>query len=209
MNAVNPERTGLHRLELVAIHLGRYLAHYGGWGLFAINFLDSSFLAFPVLNDVLLIHLAARSPAFAALYAVQCTAGSVAGSFVIYGFGRGGGRIFKRNPEMREAGRARRWLRRNDFATVLVASLLPPPTPFKVVPIVAGALEIGALRVGTALVLGRGFRFALEAWVGAHYGAQAENYMKYHLAFFSLATAVLVVGLALIYHWLQKTAPVD
>jgi membrane protein YqaA with SNARE-associated domain len=199
----------LHRLELVAVHLGRYLAQYGGWGLFAINFLDSSFLPFPVLNDVLLIHLAARSPVFAPLYAVQCTAGSVAGAFVIYGFGRGGGRIFKRNPEMREAGRARRWLRRNDFATVLVASLLPPPTPFKVVPIVAGALEIAPVRIGSALVLGRGFRFALEAWVGVHYGAQAENYMKYHLAFFSLAMVALTVSLVLIYRWLQKTAPVD
>jgi membrane protein YqaA with SNARE-associated domain len=199
----------LHHLELLAFHLGRYLAQYGGWGLFAINLLDSSFLAFPVLNDVLLIHLAARSPGLAPLYAVQCTAGSVVGSFVIYGFGRGGGRIFRRNPEMREAGRARRWLRRNDLATVLVASLLPPPTPFKVVPIVAGALEIPPLRIGSALLIGRGFRFALEAWIGVRYGAQAESYLKYHLAFFSLAMAAVIAGSLLIYRWLQKTAPAD
>ena len=199
----------MHHLELVAVHLGQYLTQYGGWGLFAINLLDSSFLAFPVLNDLLLIHLAARSPAFAPLYAAQCTAGSVVGSFVIYGFGRGGGKIFRRNPEMREAGRARRWLRRNDLATILVASLLPPPTPFKVVPIVAGALEIPLARIGLALLIGRGIRFALEAWVGVRYGAQAESYLKYHLAFFSLAMVVIVIVLVLIYQWLQKTAPAD
>jgi len=199
----------VHWLQSVAIHLGHVLARYGGWGLFLINVLDSSVLAFPLINDILLIHMASRRPDMAFIYALQCTAGSIAGSFAIYGLGRGGGRLFKRNPEMREAGRARRWLKRNDFVTVLVAALLPPPTPFKVVPIVAGAMGMDAMRLGTALLIGRGVRFALEAWVGMRYGARAEGYLKFHLGLLSIATAASVVLLVVIYRYLQKTAPAD
>lgn len=199
----------MHWLQTFAIHLGHVLGRHGGWGLFLINVLDSSVLAFPLINDILLIHMASRRPDMAFIYAFLCTAGSIAGSFAIYGVAHGGGRLFKRNPEMREAGRARRWLKRNDFATVLVAALLPPPTPFKVVPIVAGALGMKPARLGAALILGRGLRFALEAWVGMRYGAQAEEYLKYHLGILSFIAAASVVLLVVVYRYLQKTAPAE
>ena len=199
----------MHWLQSLAVHIGRVLARYGGWGLFFINVLDSSVLAFPLINDILLIHMASRRPAMWWVYAIQCTAGSIAGSFGTYALGRGGGRIFRRSPERREAGRARRWLRRNDFVTVLVAALLPPPTPFKVVPIVAGAMRMAPLRLGAALILGRGARFAFEAWVGMRYGAAAEAYLRYHLTFLSLAAVASIILLAAIYHYLQKTAPAE
>jgi membrane protein YqaA with SNARE-associated domain len=199
----------VHSFSAFAVHLGHVLARYGGWGLFLINALDSSVLAFPLINDLLLIHMAARHPGLAPAYAIYCTAGSIVGSFAIYYLGKGGGRIFRRNPEMREAGRARRWLRRNDFATVLVAALLPPPTPFKVVPIVAGAMGMRRSRLLAGLALGRGFRFAIEAWVGMKYGAEAERFLRFHLTFLSILTAASVVLLIVVYRYLQRTAPAD
>jgi membrane protein YqaA with SNARE-associated domain len=199
----------VHWLQTLSVHLGHVLGQYGGWGLFLINVLDSSVLAFPVINDLLLIHMASRQPALAPLYAAYCTAGSLVGSFAIYALGRGGIRIFRRNPEMREAGRARRWLARNDFVTVLVAALLPPPTPFKVVPIMAGAVNMKIARLAGALLIGRGLRFGFEAWVGLRYGAEAETFLRYHLVFLSLATAASVLLLVAAYRYLQKTAPAD
>ncbi|HEV2426090.1 MAG TPA: VTT domain-containing protein [Terriglobia bacterium] len=199
----------MHSFQAFAVHLGHVLAHWGGWGLFLINALDSSILAFPLINDLLLIHMSARHPNLGPYYAVCCTAGSIAGSFAIYYLGKGGGRIFRRNPEMREAGRARRWLRRNDFATVLVVSLLPPPTPFKVVPIVAGAMGMKRSRLLSALIIGRGIRFAFEAWVGVRYGAAAERFLRFHLTFLSVLTAASVILLIVVYRYLQQTAPAD
>ena len=199
----------MHWLEAYAIHLGHVLGRYGGGGLFLINVLDSSVLAFPLINDILLVHMAARHPNLGPLYALYCTLGSMAGSFAIYGLGRGGSHLLRRNPEMREAGRARRWLRRNDFITVLVASLLPPPTPFKVVPVVAGALRMKVPRLAGALIVGRGLRFALEAWIGIRYGKQAESYLRTHLVFMSVLTVVCIALLVGIYRYLQATAPVD
>lgn len=110
---------------------------------------------------------------------------------------------------MREAGRVRRWLARNDFVTVLVAALLPPPTPFKVVPIMAGAISMNIARLAAALLIGRGLRFAFEAWVGLRYGAEAETFLRYHLAFLSVVTAAGVVVLVAIYRYLQRTAPAN
>ncbi len=197
----------MHWLQTLAVHLGHVLGHYGGWGLFLINVLDSSVLAFPLINDLLLIHMCSRQPALAPFYAASCTAGSMAGSFAIYAVGRGGIRLFRRNPELREAGRARRWLARNDFATVLTAALLPPPAPFKVVPIVAGALRMNFARLAAALLIGRGLRFVFEAWVGMKYGAEAETFLRYHLVLLSLAAAASVILLVVAYRYLQKTAP--
>lgn len=199
----------MHWLEAYAAHLGHVLGRYGGGGLFLINVLDSSVLAFPLINDILLIHMASRHPNMGLLYALYCTLGSMAGSFAIYGLGRGGSRLLRRNREMREAGRVRRWLRRNDFITVLVASVLPPPAPFKVVPVVAGALRMKVPRLAAALIVGRGLRFLIEAWVGIRYGKEAESYLRSHLVFLSVLTVSSVLLLFGIYRYLQQTAPAD
>ena len=196
----------MHHLQSFAIRLGHFLARYGGLGLFGINVLDSSVLPIPVINDLLLIHLASRQPAYAMIYALDCTAGSVAGSFVMYGISRWGGSLFRRRPVPATGGRARRWLERNDFVAVLVTSLLPPPTPFKVVPLAAGAMEVSPARFGAALVVGRGIRFLAEALIGVRYGAKAETYLKYHVAFLSIATAATVIVITVVYRQIQKAA---
>ena len=173
--------------------LGRHLILYGGWGLFGISFLDSTFIPFPLVNDLLLMHLSVKSPAATPFYVVGCTAGSVLGAYVLYALGAGGGKFFRRFSEEKVGG-AERWLARNDFVAVLVISLLPAPAPFKVFLVSAGALRINRLRYGTALVIGRGARFAAEGWLAAHYGARAEAFLKANLVWVSVVTALVVIA---------------
>jgi membrane protein YqaA with SNARE-associated domain len=183
----------LHWLKSLSAGLGQFLALYGGWGLLAINLLDSSFIPFPVLNDLLLIHLSSRHPGRFAVYALQATIGSIGGSFVMYALGRGGGTILWRKAPPQAIERARRWLSRNDFVAILVASLLPPPAPYKVFVLTAGMLRMNAAGFGMALFVGRGLRFSVEAWLGARYGAEAVTYLKGNAAWVSLVAALLVV----------------
>jgi membrane protein YqaA with SNARE-associated domain len=192
----------LHFLNSLSAHLGHVLAQYGGWGLFAINFLDSSFLAFPLINDVLLIHLASHDHRGALIYALEASAGSVLGALVIYGVARGGRRVLGRKRSDYEVTGARRWLERNDFVTLVVASLLPPPAPFKVFPLAAGALRTDTSRFLLALSVGRSLRFLLEALIGLRYGATAEAYLRAHLTSVSILTIVLIVVFTLAYRWL-------
>ncbi len=188
-------------MEALTSKLGRILATYGGWGVFAVSFLDSTFVPMPGFNDLLLLHLCSRRPALAPLYVLQCTLGSLLGCYIVYGLGRGGGRLFRRgratkNVESADSGAkvkaVRRGLERNDFVSVLVFSLLPPPAPFKVLVATAGALRVNPLRFGLALLVGRGLRFSVEGWLGARYGAQAEAYVRHHLGPVSLALAIVI-----------------
>jgi membrane protein YqaA with SNARE-associated domain len=196
-------------MKSITAKLAQFLALYGGWGLLAISFLDSSILSLPLVNDLLLIHLAARQPERVVLYALQSTAGSILGAYLTYAIARGGGKYLLRKISAKKLARAQHWLDRNDFVSVLVASLLPPPAPFKVFLIAAGILRVNPVRFGAALLVGRGARFLAEGYLGARYGLQAEQYLKENLAWVSLVAVVVVVAGTVIYrrlteHWRQK-----
>lgn len=186
-------------LKTLSARLGQALALYGGWGLLGISFLDSSFVPLPGLNDLLLIHLSGQHPDRAVWYALASTLGSVAGAYVIYGLARGGARFVWRRKSSASLTRAREWLERNEFASILVASVLPPPTPFKAFLVAAGVLRVNAVMFGVALLVGRGARFGAAAFLGARYGAQAEAYMKENLVWTSLVVVAVVVVAAIVY----------
>lgn len=192
-------------LRSLTARLGSVLVLYGGWGLFSISFLDSSLLSFPLLNDLVLVHLASQSSTRRALiYALESTAGSVLGYATVYAIARGGGNLLWRRRSPEATGRARQWLERNDFVTILVTSLLPPPLPFKPVVISAGVLRMNILRFGLAVAVGRSLRFLGDAFIGARYGARAEAYFKDNMGWASLAIAALLVGISLLYRALSR-----
>jgi membrane protein YqaA with SNARE-associated domain len=188
-------------LKSLSLKLGHVLALYGGAGLFALSFLDSSFVPFPGINDLALIVLASQHPARAPFYALMSTVGSLLGCYVMYGIARGAKKLAESRSPSTKGNSARRWLERNDFVAMLVMCLLPPPAPLKVFVITAGALRMNALNFGVALLLGRSLRFAAEAWLGVRYGAQAEAYVKKNLGWASLVTILIVIGLTLLSRW--------
>jgi len=196
-------------LKSLSLKLGHVLALYGGVGLFALAFLDSSFVPFPGINDVALIVLASQHPARAPFYALMSTVGSLLGCYVIYGIARGAEKLAEgRSTSTKgtsvlptKGTSVRRWLERNDFVAMLVMCLLPPPAPLKISVVTAGALRLNALHFGLALLLGRSLRFAAEAWLGARYGAQGEAYIKKNLGWTSLVTILIIIGLTLLSRW--------
>jgi membrane protein YqaA with SNARE-associated domain len=194
----------LAHLKALETILGQFLGRYGGWGLFAISFLDSSFLAFPFINDLLLMKLASLNPHRAVLYSLQCTAGSVLGAYVIYEITRRASRLLSRRPAPQTKSHIRSWIERNDFLSVLVGSLLPPPTPFKIFAIVAGGLQMESVRFFIALLIGRTVRFAFEAWLGVDYGAAAQAFLKKNFGTVCLVTIVVVVVSAEVYRRLRR-----
>jgi membrane protein YqaA with SNARE-associated domain len=188
-------------LKSLSLKLGHVLALYGGVGLFALSFLDSSFVPFPGINDLALIVLASQHQARAPFYALMSTVGSLLGCYVIYGIARGAEKLTERRSPSTKGSSARRWLERNDYVAMLVMCLLPPPAPLKIFVITAGALRMNALHFGVALLLGRSLRFAAEAWLGARYGAQGEAYLRKRLGWVSLVTILIVIGWTLLSRW--------
>jgi undecaprenyl-diphosphatase len=192
-------------LQSLAAKLGPFLVAYGFWGLFSISFLDSSFVSFPLFNDLALILLASRHPSRAVFYALGSTTGSVLGCYLLYSISRRGGQYLWRKATPRAVASAERWLQRNDFVALLVACLLPPPAPLKIFVLTAGVLQVNPVHFAVAMLVGRGLRFGADAWLGAQYGVQAQAYLKENLAWVSIAAVTLLAGGTLAYRaWRRR-----
>jgi len=148
--------------------------------------------------------LSTRRPERAVIYGLLMTLGSVAGSYVVYGITRGGGKFIWRKSTPAALTRAQRWLDRYDFVALMACSLLPPPAPYKVFVLTAGLLRMNAARFGAALLVGRGLRFITEALLAARYGPVAQTYIQENMVTASLAAVGVVLAAALAYRWLTS-----
>jgi membrane protein YqaA with SNARE-associated domain len=166
-----------------------------------MSFLDSSFIPLPGVNDMTLIILASQHPFRAPFYAFLSTVGSILGCYVVYGIGRRAKQLVDGRSHSTKWKRVRRWLERNDFVTMLVMCLLPPPAPLKISVLTAGALRMNALHFGAALLVGRSLRFAAAAWLGVRYGAQAETYIKKNIGRVSLVAILIVICISFLSRW--------
>ena len=176
---------------------------WGAPGLFVVAFLDSSFLPLPGITDVLLIVLVTRHKALAPLYVVATTIGSIAGCLAMHFVGRKGGEALVRK---RFAGarveRAMASLRRHGVMAVLIPCLLPPPAPFKIFLLLAGAIGIPAARFAAAIAIGRGLRYVVLGALAVRYGDAATAYFLEHGAVASLVLAgVVSAGFAAYLVW--------
>jgi membrane protein YqaA with SNARE-associated domain len=165
-------------------HLPHWLqaivASTGGIGLFVIALLDSSVLSFPVINDLLLINLSIQHPARMPYYATMATLGSVGGCLFLYYLARKGGEAMFHKHAGTRAQHIHAWINRNGFACILLTALLPPPTPFKVFVIAAGALEMPLRSFVLGLTLARSIRFFGEGYLAVKYGTQSTQYLLTH-----------------------------
>jgi len=183
----------------------------GGVGLFVVAALDSSFLSFPQVNDLLIMFLSTKQPALMPYYAAMTTAGSLLGCFVLYAFARRGGEVFLRkrfSGERVERGLA--LYQRHGLLAVVVPALLPPPTPFKLFVLLAGAAKVSPWKFAGAIAIGRGIRYFGQGYLAVLYGEAAVDLVRDHGAAVGLGLAgvALVVGVA--YYFLtQRRARAD
>jgi len=167
----------------------------GGPGLYIIAALDSSFLSLPEVNDALVIYLSARHPEWMPYYAGMTTLGSVTGCFVLYAMGRKGGELFlRRRFSSERVDRAIRLYQRWGLLAVIVPSLLPPPTPFKIFVLMAGAAAVAPWRFVLAVALGRGTRYFGQAYLAMRYGEQGLELVRRHGATLALALAAIALA---------------
>ena len=180
----------------------------GAPGLVLVAFLDSSFLPLPGITDVLLIVLVTRRPELMLVYVVATTAGSLAGCLMMHFLGRkGGDALVKRRFATAKIDRAMASLRRHGVMAVLIPSLLPPPAPFKIFLLLAGAVGIPVGRFAVAIATARGARYLALGLLAVKYGSRADAYLRENGATVSLVlVAVLAVGFAAYLQWRRAKA---
>jgi len=174
----------------------------GGIGLFVIALLDSSFLSFPQVNDLLIIVLSTKYPERMPYYAGMTTIGSLIGCFLLYGVARRGGEVFLRKRlKGRYVDRAIKLYQRHGLLAVVVPALLPPPVPFKVFVLLAGAAAVSPIRFAIAVGIGRGIRYFGQGYLAVLYGEQAAEFMREHGTELGIGLAVtaLAIGAAVFF----------
>jgi len=173
--------------------LSDFLVALGPFGLFALALLDSTFVPLPSSADALMLLLAVAHPSWMIIYALLATSGSAIGCLILYYISRrAGSRALSRfSPSKRR--RVKELIERYDVLSVLVASLLPPPFPFKLFVITAGVFRFSVTRFIIAIVAGRAFRFLLEGYFAVRYGAQAKAVLAKYYPWIGLGVAVVII----------------
>ena|SRR6266567_2350876 len=189
------------RLRVLALALGAP-------GLFLVAFLDSSFLSLPEIADLLVVYMVTQHKSRLAVYVIATTLGSIAGCMAMYWIGRKGGEaLVRKRFATGPVERAMKTFQRHGVMAVLIPAILPPPAPFKIFVVIAGAAGISAPRFATAVAIGRGARYLALGLLAVKYGDRTLAYMHENGAKVSLIlVGLLIAGFVAYLAWTKAGA---
>ena len=194
------KRIGVLLLKYKVILLA-VLKPLGFWGMGAIAFVDSSTI--PVPMDLIVAGYVWSDKRHFWVYSLMAAIGSALGGLIPFFLGRAGGELFllKRIDRARFE-KLRDRFERQEFLALLIPSMLPPPTPWKLFVFGAGVFEMKILDFMAAVFLGRLIRFLALSGLTIRYGPQIVNVVadmaKRHTAGLLIGLGALLVILVLV-----------
>ncbi len=169
------------------------LAQMGIWGALVIGAVDSSSVPVPI--DAFLALAVWNEKSRFWLIAMMAAAGSAAGGLVPYWLGRAGGELFLLKRISRERlEQIRQRFERQEFLAVLIPSLLPPPTPWKLFVFAAGVFEMRVVPFLLAVFCGRTVRWLVLGILVIKLGPGAVDLVAHHALAAIGVVGVLAVG---------------
>jgi membrane protein YqaA with SNARE-associated domain len=181
------------------------LEPYGAPGLMLIAIGDSSFLSLPEVNDAALMAMSIHNPASMWGLALFTVLGSVIGCTLLYAVGRKGGEaLLTRRFAAERVARVRAWYDKYGMLAVIVPSLLPPPLPFKIFVLSAGAFRISWTRFIIAVGIGRSIRYFAEGILAVTYGKRAIQMVADNSARVGLFLAAVIVVAAVVFVYFRR-----
>lgn len=161
------------------LHLFRFFASLGGFGLLGLGILDTSFLFMPLGNDLLIIALSARNHNKMPYYAVMATMGSVLGCLLVDVVCRhlGKEKLEKLVSKKRLDYVHKKMEKRAGWA-LAVAALMPPPFPFTGFLMAASALEYPRTRLLSVIGAARLIRFSIAGGLAILFGRELFRLAK-------------------------------
>lgn len=173
------------------------LLKLGVWGAFLVAVMDSSSIPVPI-DAVLAVYVWDHRATFW-IYVALAAAGSAVGGLLPYWIGRAGGELFllKRINRARfDALRAR--FEKQEFLAVMIPSMLPPPTPWKIFVFSAGVFEMRVIPYMLAVFCGRLIRWMVLAVLVIKLGPGAVQLVAHHaVAVIAVVGVLAIAGFAL------------
>lgn len=160
------------------------LAPLGGpWAVFVIAGVDSALFGIPL--DAIVAYYVHTDPRRSLIIALMGAFGSAVGSLVPYFIGYKGGEAFLiKRIGHRKFRRIHGLSEKYGDLALIVPSMLPPPTPFKVFVFSAGIAEMNVVHFMLAIFTGRLARFLFLTVLTIRFGPQivavTQNLVKTH-----------------------------
>jgi membrane protein YqaA with SNARE-associated domain len=141
----------------------------GAWGIGCIAFIDAA--AVPVPIDLILAGYVWEDKKHFYLYVIIAALGSALGGLVPFLLGRLGGELFlMKRVDRARYEKLRDRFEKQEFLAMMIPSLLPPPTPWKLFVFGAGVFEMRTVNFLLAVFCGRLIRDSVTALLTIEYG---------------------------------------
>lgn len=178
------------------------LGRLGFWGAAVAALLDSS--SIPVPMDLFIAGWVWHDKNHFWAYCLLAAAGSAVGGLAPYGIGRAGGELFL----LKHVNRARYEQLRNrferqEFLAVMIPSMMPPPTPWKIFVFAAGVFEMRVLPYMLAVFCGRMVRWVLLSLLVLKLGPGAVDLVAHH-ALTAFIVVMVIATAGFLWWWLRK-----
>ena len=170
---------------------------FGGPGLFVVAFLDSSFISLPQINDLLVVLMVVQNKAWMPYYAAMATLGSVAGCYVLYLLAERGEEFISKRMRTPRADRILAAYRKRGVLALMIPAILPPPAPFKLFVLLAGAAGVRPAQFVLSIAAARGARYLVLGTLTVWYGDAALELMRTHGPAVGIGLAVIMVAAAI------------
>jgi membrane protein YqaA with SNARE-associated domain len=191
----------IHLYKKYSALLLAFFKPLGYWGIGVLAIVDSSSIPMPM--DAFIAFYAWHDSHRFYLYVLTASLGSAIGGLLPYFIGRAGGELFLLKRINRQKFDAlRHKFERQEFAAVLIPSMLPPPTPWKLFVFGAGVFEMPIASFMIAVFVGRVIRFGVESLLTIRYGPQILHSFAAHTMAASIVIGALV-ALAVVYYILK------
>ena len=191
-----------------------FLKPLGFWGVGLVAALDSS--SIPVPMDLFVAGYAWANPHRFYLSVLMASVGSAIGGLVPYFIGRAGGELFLlKRIDRTKYERMRDRFEKQEFLALMIPSMMPPPTPWKLFVFAAGVFEMRVLPFLLAVFAGRLVRWLVLSLLVLKLGPSAvsliTDLVRDHLTLF-LSGLVLVfaaIGIWVVLKLRKKPGPAE
>ena len=148
-------------------------------GVIVLAALDSTtFFWLPLGIDAVVIILSARYGSYSWIVPLLAAGGSVAGAWLTFWMGtKIGEKGLDRHVPQKRLAYIRKRIRNSGAITLAALDLIPPPFPFTLFVLAAGALEVSARTFFITLTACRILRFGVEAALAVLYGRRILRWL--------------------------------
>lgn len=169
-----------------------------------VGALDSSLLSLPEVNDYITITRIAHNPSEVYYFPLFPAIGSVIGCLVLYRIARSGEKFISKRFHPKHLDRVQELYRKWGLFALVIPALLPPPMPFKIFVVAAGALNYPPARFAVTILIARLARYYFWGILAYFYREEVKMMLSWLEEHFFTVLGVMgaVLVLIVIARWL-------